>query len=360
MIKDFFVKFPGIQSLTILHSNLQEMKPNDFNNAKRLSTIIIQNTSMQVLVNSTFNGCTQLNNLSINQSKLKQIEKGAFQDLKYLQQLLITQSLLEFLEAGVFDSLVNLNTLEIVDSQLTTIPSNIFQFNRKLQTINFGVGKVSNISGIFQNLNLLVTIQFFNNRLAHVDYLNFPAITLDSNQLKRFRISNKTGYVSITDNYLTEFVCDRDLSSMQALIARNNNLKNLKCIRKMKNLYNLDLSYNDLSKCGKKAFSQLTNLWYVKLQGNKILKPATRLFAQSKKLQVLSVDRLSNYKILRKLYSEFCFISLSTINWTCQQTYNVSQALIKQNILIDFNYRYLEFEKFKCRYPPSMFNNNQV
>lgn len=106
----------------------------------------------------------------------------------------------------------------------------------------------------------------------------------------------------------------------------------------MINLHELDLSHNKITQLTKTAIAKLKNLYTVNLSYNQIKKMNPQIFAPATKLANLKVDKFSTYKNLATLFAALPSLGLTTNKWSCEYVQNVTNALNNQKLLINFNF----------------------
>lgn len=109
------------------------------------------------------------------------------------------------------------------------------------------------------------------------------------------------------------------------------------CIKKMKNITNLDLSHNEFTQIQKSAFANLGNLKYLDFSFNNFKKLGPQMFSSATGLVSLSIDKFKIYKNVRQSCSKLSELHLTTKEWNCSFLEAVAGVLNAQKIYINFN-----------------------
>jgi Leucine-rich repeat (LRR) protein len=346
--------------MAILNANLLELNRGDFKNATRLTLFATSLNNLTTLKNWTFEGCPNIGILGFTEEySLATLEPDAFKGLKRVTQLIITNGILQSLPIGIFDDLASLSQLKLDAQRLKTLPVSLFKFNTKIVLVSIYGNQLTDIPvGIFDPIKNFVQLDLSYNFLTKVSTFNATAVDFKGNRLNMINITEGTENIYASNNSITRIGCIGNMSGVQVLSIKQNKLRGIQCIGKMHQLTNLDISNNLFAKLSRKRFLQFTKMKYLDVFNNAIKNSKPRVFSGSKQLQTLSIDKLLNYKPLKKMFPKLASLSLSTMNWTCNDTENVAKLLRPQSISIQFQDEYVKLKSFKCRIPSSQFNLN--
>jgi hypothetical protein len=154
-----FTTFPNLQYLALSKSKLQEIRPNTFQNAKKLTKLWLLNNGIRNLNASSFVGATALqeifiiqNNVTINSNAFKGLPALNYVNLYYASMLMIDQTLfadspklknLQLQDCSIksidLRSLANLELLYLYFNGLSSLDKNLLQNNSKLTLIHLGI-----------------------------------------------------------------------------------------------------------------------------------------------------------------------------------------------------------------------------
>jgi hypothetical protein len=163
----FFTAFPVLQFLSLVTSNVREIRPNTFQNAKSLSIVDLTNNGIKnfypyvfngsdllyrlyiVEPNSTvdvnaFRGPKNLGYLEVRQANFSIIGNTSFIDSLNLLSILLDLGSysVKSLDRSAFSRLWNLQTLTLWNTKLTVIDKGLIQNNTNLLTADFRYCKV--------------------------------------------------------------------------------------------------------------------------------------------------------------------------------------------------------------------------
>jgi neutral trehalase len=207
----------------------------------------------------------------------------------------------------------------------------------------FSVAFTSNLleelpPNLFESNQFISSIHFDQNLLTTARTYGAEFVELSSNKLSQLKLDARTKILHANNNFLSSFDCADDLTSYERVFTNNNSLTNFKCVKDMENIYDLQISDNKLLRPNPGIFNKLVKMKDLRLYNQpKFDKVAAKVFAPMKKLAVLRVDRFVDYRNLKQLFPELFMIALSTKTWNCSYTTQVSKALARQRIRMNYN-----------------------
>jgi protein phosphatase 1 regulatory subunit 7 len=278
-----FTRFPNILGFLMRKSNLREIRPNTFQNAKKLLKIelYVTNlykldadsfagaTSLQALLiyakNTTieinaFRGLSALTSLSLSQTYLPVIDQTTFNDTTKLKALSLDKSSISSIDPQAFSGLASLQVLNLKDNLLTSLDKNLLQNNSNLSYIDFSGNLLMAIDdSFFKNNPILTSVGLGGNQLENITdalFANTPLLKTLNLSFNRIKSLSSTVFQKLS-NLSWLILSNNSLTSLQKDIFSNN-----------AGLYAVYLDNNKLNAFDKTIFSNLTNLNYVKLENN--------------------------------------------------------------------------------------------
>jgi Leucine-rich repeat (LRR) protein len=285
-----FTTFPNLQLLFMLNSNLQEIKPNTFQNAKKLTNLTMFDCMFTSLNASTFAGATSLQELqivgnmmgipgisgpimtvnvnafrglpaltmlSLMGANLTSIDKAFFIDNTKLKALILAYNLLKSINPNTVSSLVNLEGLSIAGNQLTSLDKNLLQYTTKLKQIYLASNQLSALDDGF--------------------FKYTPNLTYMGLAGNRFEIITDALFANTRLLFDLDLSCNR-IKSLSSSVFQN-----------LPNLKSLKLSGNCLTSLPKDMFSNNPQLNIVELQDNLLNAIYKTTFSNLKNLNILSL-----------------------------------------------------------------------
>ncbi len=286
-----FSTFPNLQLLYMYNLNLQEIKPNTFQNAKKLTNLTMFDCMFTSLNASTFAGATSLQGLQIvgnmmgipgisgpimtvnvnafrglpaltmldfmMVANLTSIDKAFFIDNTKLKTLILGYNSVKSINPNTVSSLVNLEGLSLAGNQLTSLDKTLLQYTTKLKQIYLDGNQLSALDDSFFK---------YTPNLTHIGLAG-----------NRFEV--------ITDALFayTRLLFDLDLSCNRIKLLSSTVFQNLP------NLKSLKLCGNLLTSLFKDMFSGNPQLNIVELQDNRLSAIYPTTFYNLKNLTTLSL-----------------------------------------------------------------------
>lgn len=299
----------GLTSLNILklsNNRLVSLPPELFSDTRDVREMYLQNNSINVLApglfgeltqmlvldlshneltadwinTATFAGLVRLVVLDISYNRISKLEQSVFRDLYSLQILRINDNFIESIPENTFSALYNLHTLIISNNRLARIDSDTFNGLYVLSLLSIDNNKISWIHPeALKNCSSLQDLHLNGNKLMHVPEVirNVPLLkTLDLGENHIEVITNETF---------------SDLTQMFGLRLTENNIGNITkgVFDKMTSLKILNLSRNKIQKVSPGAFDSNINLQAIRLDGN-YLSDIEELFAKLPRLVWLNIS----------------------------------------------------------------------
>ena len=235
--------------------------------------------------------------------------------------------------------LLNLNLLSIDMNKLKSLNSDLFKFNPSLYQVSFSSNLLRELpENLFSSQLDIDSIYFDQNLLSSSRTFGVSFVDLSDNRLERLVIDSGTKILHIKNNFIPSADCPgNNLTSYERVFASNNSLVNLKCFREMENLYDLDVSDNNLQRPSHEVFSKLSKMRDIRIFNQKFSKIPAKVFTSMKDVQYFRIDRFTDYRNLRQLFPKITMVSLTTKTWNCSYTTQVSKVLARQRIRMNYN-----------------------
>lgn len=285
--KNAFGMLKNLHALILSHNYLSQIDSNNFADMYALNQLYIDTNRIKTIHVDAFENMTNLQDLSLNGNLLSKVPECIVK-LRNLRTLDLGKNRIEHLESTSFDGLDLLYGLRLVDNHIvnvtrdtfSTLPSlqvlnlasnrinyveqSAFANNPSIKAIRLDSNKLTDISGVFTNLQTLVWLNVSSNFLKAFDYSYLPYslewLDMHENQItelaNEYDLRNKLRIkmLDVSFNMITH-VEERSIpESIEILFLNNNNIRLVQSgtflgkhhLQKVV-LYGNDLKYLDLS-----------------------------------------------------------------------------------------------------------------
>jgi Leucine-rich repeat (LRR) protein len=257
-----FTTFLNLQKLWFENTDLEEIRPNTFQNAKKLTSIYFQFSNIKILPayafvgaplqtiyfsksnkNSTidpnaFRGLKALTEIQFYSTNMTAIQKTSFVDSPNIINIMLNAHKINFVDPSAFATLKSLQVLSLAVNELTSLDKTLLRNN-------------ANLNMIYLNVNQLTTLDdsffMYNPKLRSIDLSENFFTSISANLF-----ANNPGLVEVT-------ITHNRLTSLPATLFQ----KNLA-------LQHINLFYNPLTALDKNLFSKNKQLRKIILQYNKL------------------------------------------------------------------------------------------
>lgn len=231
-----FSNLKNIHSLSMAHNRLTHVDSYHFSNLYVLNQLFLDGNRIESVHARSFENITKLQDLGLSGNLLKEIPE-AIKSLRFLKSLDLGNNDISVVESSLFEGLDDLYGMRLVDNKIVNITKDAFISLPSLQILNLA-----------------------SNKINHVDQSAFGsnptirAIRLDGNELTDvrgvFTNMNGLGWLNISDNNLMWFDYSHLPASLEWLDMHRNQIQKLENYFDLKtnvNIKMLDVSYNLLT-----------------------------------------------------------------------------------------------------------------
>ncbi|XP_050314229.1 toll-like receptor 6 [Anthonomus grandis grandis] len=309
-----------IQVLDASFNHFVLIPANGFSVLRRLKEFYIHNNEISMVADKALNGLKALQIFDLSNNKVVALPSELFKDSREsIKEIYLQNNSISVLAPGLFANLEQLLALDISRNLLTSswINADTFAGLIRLVLLNLSYNRISKLDPTF--FRDLYTLQILN--LEHNSLETIPADTFaPMNNLHTLIISfNKITYLDAyslnglyvlsllaLDNNLLEGIhpeAFRNCSSLQDLNLNSNQLKAVPlALKDMRLLRTVDLGENMITYLEEPGFRGLSNLYGLRMLGNRIQNVSKRAFADLPALQILN---LAKNKIQRIEHGSF-------------------------------------------------------
>ncbi len=276
--------FQNQYSLQILYLNnneIDQIADNSFASLYNLHTLILKGNRLKNLHAFTFNGLYVLSELSIAENEISRVHDSAFKNCSNLQQLFLNGNLLSEVPKAI-SSLRSLKTLYLSDNGIKNIKNASFPGLQHLNVLNLSGNEITNLTrGTLKELLSLRIMDLSMNRIYNLDHGVFDdapqlrSISLENNLLTDinglFMNLNNLQYLNVSNNKITWFDYALIPRSLIKLDIHNNEIETLGNYFELETALQLeefDVSYNQIKEINAAAIPN--RIERMNLSNNKI------------------------------------------------------------------------------------------
>ncbi|KAF5303527.1 hypothetical protein FQR65_LT08226 [Abscondita terminalis] len=252
--------FSGLVRLVVLnlaHNTLTRIDSNVFHDLYSLQILNLDHNLVDFIAESAFSELKNLHALTLSHNRITRIENYHFYGMYALHQLLIDSNRLEYIHPQAFENVTNLHDLGLNGNFLGGIPSGLgklrflktldlgknvieakcFRKQSTLKAIRLDSNELTDISGVFTNLQSLVWLNVSSNKLMWFDYSHLPTnlewLDMHDNQIPDLgnyydvRNSLKIKMLDVSFNLITEVQDNSVPDSIEAIFLNNNRITNV-------------------------------------------------------------------------------------------------------------------------------------
>ncbi|XP_066138192.1 toll-like receptor Tollo [Euwallacea fornicatus] len=281
MAEGAFSELKNLHALTLSHNKIARIESYHFAGLYALNQLLLDQNEIEYIHPKSFENVTNLQDLGLNGNMLGGVPAGIGQ-LRFLKTLDLGKNHIESVTNASFEGLDLLYGLRLVDNHIinvsrdafSTLPSlqvlnlasnkikyveqSAFASNPTLKAIRLDANELTDISGVFTNLQSLVWLNVSSNKLLWFDFSHLPVglewLDMHGNQIPElgnyFDVRNalKIKMLDVSFNLITQIQEKSVPDSVETLY----------------------LQHNKITSVAPNSFTHKNNLEKVVLYGNKI------------------------------------------------------------------------------------------
>lgn len=251
-----------------------------------------------------FDNLPNIHHLDLRNCRLHSIKKHHLQHLTELQYLDLSNNEISELHADAFPpSLIHLDLSRNSDpSQIQglSIIGNVFALNTQLISIDFSYTKIKiddkNAAALRQ---MPISLRFVS--FCYVDLPNYDGNLFlnSSSQIEMLDLSGNPRF------QFTSKTFENIKNSVEVLVIRNSNVRELEWLSNLKNLKTLNLSDNNIHSFSMETFENMAELVTLDLSRNSIGNWYDKMFANNQKLEVLNLRENKFTRLTNDMKADF-------------------------------------------------------
>lgn len=276
-----FGELKNLHALTLTHNKISRIEAFHFAGLYALNQLLLDQNEIENIHPKAFENVTNLQDLGLNGNLLGGVPQGIGQ-LRFLKTLDLGKNLIESVMNNSFEGLDLLYGLRLVDNHIvnvsrdafSTLPSlqvlnlasnrikfveqSAFASNPTLKAIRLDANELTDISGVFTNLQSLVWLNVSSNKLLWFDFSHLP-VGLEWLDMHGNEIPELGNYFDVRNSLKIKML---DVSFNLITQIQENSIPD-----SVETLY---LQHNRITSVAPNAFTHKNNLEKVVLYGNKI------------------------------------------------------------------------------------------
>ena len=282
-----FSELKNLHALTLTHNYITRIEAYHFSGMYALNQLLLDSNKIEHIHPHTFENVTNLQDLGLNGNMLGGVPVGIGK-LRFLKTLDLGKNHIELVNNASFEGLDSLYGLRLVDNHIVNISRDAFSTLPSLQVLNLASNKIkyveqsafasnptlkairldanelTDISGVFTNLQSLVWLNVSSNKLLWFDFSHLPSSLewLDMHDNKITELGNyydvrntlKIKMLDVSFNSITEVHENCIPDSVETLFLNNNQITSVHpntFVKKLRLekvvLYGNDIRYLDLA-----------------------------------------------------------------------------------------------------------------
>lgn len=276
-----FSSLKNVHSLSLSHNKLTHIDSHHFSNFYVLDQLFLEENRIVSIHPRSFENITKLSDLVLNGNNLGEIPE-AVKNLRFLKSLDLGKNDISVVESAHFEGLDNLFALRLFDNSIVNITKDAFATLPSLQILNLASNKIkfidrqafgsnstvkalrldmnelTDIRGVFVNMNYLGWLNISNNDLVSFDYGQMPP-SLEWLDMHQNRIQKLENHLDLKTNI-----------NIKMLNVGHNQLTSIDESSLPGAIELLFLNNNNINRVNSGTFLRKPNLQKVVLYGNKI------------------------------------------------------------------------------------------
>ncbi|XP_030751815.1 toll-like receptor Tollo [Sitophilus oryzae] len=252
-----FSELKNLHALTLTHNKLVRIESYHFTGMYALNQLLVDQNEIEHIHPRAFENVTNLQDLGLNGNMLGGVPSGIGQ-LRFLKTLDLGKNHIDAVENSSFEGLDLLYGLRLVDNHIvnisrdafSTLPSlqvlnlasnriryveqSAFSSNPTLKAIRLDANELTDISGVFTNLQSLVWLNVSSNKLVWFDFSHLPVslewLDMHGNEIPElgnyYEVRNmlKIKMLDVSFNLITQIQENAIPDSVETLYLQNNRI----------------------------------------------------------------------------------------------------------------------------------------
>ncbi|KAK9874807.1 hypothetical protein WA026_005615 [Henosepilachna vigintioctopunctata] len=282
-----FSELKNLHSLTLSNNRISSIEAFHFAGVYAMNQLLIDSNRIKFIHHQAFENLTNLQDLGLNgnlmgnvpagigrlrflktldlgKNRIQSVNNSSFEGLDILYGLRLVDNQIVNISRDAFSTLPSLQVLNLASNNIKYVEQSAFASNPTLKAIRLDSNELTDISGVFTNLQSLVWLNVSSNKLATFDFSHLP-VSLEWLDMHDNRISELSNYYDVNNNLkikmldvsfnrISEIETNSVPVSVETLFLNNNKIRTVKSgtftgkynLEKVV-LYGNDIEFLDLS-----------------------------------------------------------------------------------------------------------------
>ncbi|XP_018562934.1 toll-like receptor 6 [Anoplophora glabripennis] len=252
-----FAELKNLHALTLTHNKISRIESYHFSGMYALNQLLLDSNEIEYIHPKTFENVTNLQDLGLNgnmlggvpvgigqlrflktldlgKNHIESVTNSSFEGLDLLYGLRLVDNHIVNISRDAFSTLPSLQVLNLASNKIKYVEQSAFSSNPTLKAIRLDANELTDISGVFTNLQSLVWLNVSSNKLLWFDFSHLPAslewLDMHDNQVPELgnyydvRNTLKIKMLDVSYNLITEIKENSVPNSVATLFLNNNRI----------------------------------------------------------------------------------------------------------------------------------------
>lgn len=276
-----FMELKNLHALTLSHNRISSIESYHFSGMYALNQLLLDQNNIETIDPKAFQNVTNLQDLGLNgnllggvpagigslrvlktldlgKNRIESVTNSSFEGLDLLYGLRLVDNHIVNISRDAFSTLPSLQVLNLASNKIKYVEQSAFASNPTLKAIRLDANELTDISGVFTNLQSLVWLNVSANNLLWFDFSHLPA-SLEWLDMHHNKVPELGNYYDVRNTLNIKML---DVSFNLITQIQENSIPD--------SIETLYLNNNKITTVQPGTFLQKPNLEKVVLYGNKI------------------------------------------------------------------------------------------
>lgn len=256
-----FSELKNLHALTLSHNSLIRIESYHFSGMYSLNQLLLDSNRIEYIHPDVFDNITNLQDLGLNgnflggvpdgigklsflktldlgKNRIESVNNASFEGLGHLYGLRLVDNHIVNISRDAFSTLPSLQVLNLASNRIRFVEQSAFASNPTLKAIRLDANQLTDISGVFTNLQSLIWLNVSSNDIMYFDFSHLPQslewLDIHDNEIVELgnyydvRNGLKIRMLDVSFNFITE-INDKSIpDSVETLFLNNNRISVVK------------------------------------------------------------------------------------------------------------------------------------